>query len=66
MLRKAEQAGLLRARNAAAQANVRLDGVEREIDRLRSLLVHEELRATEYAEELRTVRDRASTRTWAF
>jgi SAM-dependent methyltransferase len=36
VLRKAEAVGLLRARQAAHQANVRLDGLERTVDELRT------------------------------
>ncbi len=58
VLRKAEAVGLLRARKAAHQANVRLDGVENAVDDLRDSAVSAELqrdriaRVSETAEAL--------------
>jgi SAM-dependent methyltransferase len=62
-LRRAEDAGLLRTRQAAFQANVRLDGVEHEVDRLRPVLVRQELLASEQSgvgRDLRAQRDEIS------
>lgn len=51
-VRRAEAAGLLRARQAAHQANVRLDGVEQTVSQLQPAAVQAELSAAQVATQV--------------
>jgi len=64
-LRRAEAAGLLQARQAAHQANVRLDGVEQTVSQLQPAAVRAELTAAQIAAQVDRLVDEvaeASTR----